>query len=302
MIVNKVLITGADGFVGYWVTKKFVEMGWEVYASVNSLLLKRISDIVPEERIILGDKILNTLLPPIDLVINLAWNGTSGFLRNDFKHQIQNAIDEVEFMKYCKTMGVKRFVGVGSIMEKELEYVIHSDVAPCPAYCYAVGKQLAHNLGKIESAKYNDFDFMWVMITNAYGPGEFSKRLVNTTIRKLLNGVQPEFSAGTQNYDFLYVEDVAEAIYLTGVNGKSMNEYMIGSGEAQQLKKFLGGLCNIINPVIKPIFGNIPFNGVNMPIDVFDNSKLINDTGWKPKTSWNEGIKLTMEWMLKNDY
>jgi nucleoside-diphosphate-sugar epimerase len=39
-----------------------------------------------------------------------------------------------------------------------------------------------------------------------------------------------------------------------------------------------------------------------MPIDVFDNSKLMNDTGWKPKTSWNEGIKLTMEWMLKNDY
>lgn len=300
MVMNKVFITGADGFVGYWVTKKFVEMGWDVFASVHSLPLKRIEELVPMERIKVGRNIIDSTLPPMDLVINLAWNGTSGALRDDYSHQIQNAIDDVEFMKRCHAMGTKRFVGVGSIMEKELESVIHSDVAPSPAYNYAVGKQLAHNLCKIQSSKYKSFDFVWVMITNAYGPGEFSQRLVNTTIGKILDGVTPEFSAGIQNYDFLYVKDVAEAIYLAGINGITMKEYMIGSGKAQQLKNFLVELCDIIDPDIKPIFGNVPFTGVNMPLNTFDNTKLIYDTGWYPKTSWEDGIKLTKDWMMGN--
>ena len=44
------------------------------------------------------------------------------------------------------------------------------------------------------------------MITNAYGVGERSPRMVNTTIQKCIRGEAPQFTAGTQNYDFVYID------------------------------------------------------------------------------------------------
>ena len=46
-------------------------------------------------------------------------------------------------------------------------------------------------------------DLIWAKITNAYGVGELSPRLVNTTIRKVIHGQPPQFTFGTQNYDFI---------------------------------------------------------------------------------------------------
>lgn len=77
------------------------------------------------------------------------------------------------------------------------------------------------------------------MITNAYGVGEFSPRFVNTTLRKIIDGEPLRFTAATQNYDFVYVSDVAKAFYLVAKNGKPFREYMIGSGDAKPLKQFI---------------------------------------------------------------
>ena len=48
------------------------------------------------------------------------------------------------------------------------------------------------------------------MISNIYGPGELSPRLVNTSIRKMLKGEHCAFSAGEQIYDFIYITDAAK--------------------------------------------------------------------------------------------
>ena len=49
----------------------------------------------------------------------------------------------------------------------------------------------------------------------------------------------PQFTAGTQNYDFVYIDDVARAFRLIGEKGKPFHEYLIGSSTARPLKEFL---------------------------------------------------------------
>ena len=96
-------------------------------------------------------------------------------------------------------------------------------------YIYGMGKHIAHCMCKSVATNIG-IDLLWPMISNAYGVGELSPRFVNTTLRKIINGETLQFTAATQNYDFVYVSDVAQAFYKVAINGKPFCEYMIGLG------------------------------------------------------------------------
>ena len=121
--------------------------------------------------------------------------------------------------------------------------------------------------------------------------------MVNTTIRKCIKGEAPQFTAGTQNYDFVYIDDVARAFYLIGKNGKPFHEYLIGSSTARPLKEFLLEMKQSIAPDLDFIFGDIPFTGTNLPLSIFDCSQTEKDTGFKAEISFAEGTKRTRDWL-----
>ena len=81
---------------------------------------------------------------------------------------------------------------------------------PGLGYIYGGGKLIAHVMSMSVAADIG-IDLVWAEITNAYGVGELSPRFVNTTIRKIIHGEPLQFTAGTQNYDFVYIDDVARA-------------------------------------------------------------------------------------------
>lgn len=123
---------------------------------------------------------------------------------------MRNALNTVECMKAAKELGCSRFVCAGSIMEYEVEAVIHTQGSrPGMGYIYGMGKHIAHCMCKSVAANIG-IDLLWSMITNAYGVGELSPRFVNTTLRKIINGEPLQFTAATQNYDFVYVRDCTE--------------------------------------------------------------------------------------------
>lgn len=163
-------------------------------------------------------------------------------------------------------------------------------------YIYGMGKHIAHCLCKSVAADIG-IELVWPMITNAYGVGELSPRFVNTTIRKIIDGEPLQFTAATQNYDFVYVTDVAEAFYLIAKNGRAFCEYMIGSSTARPLKEFILEMQAALAPDAVPLFGDVPFTGTNMPLGTFDTSRTEADCGFKAKVSFAEGTRMTMEWL-----
>lgn len=136
-------------------------------------------------------------------------------------------------------------------------------------------------------------------IINTYGVGEESARLVNSAIRKCIAGISPEFTAGTQNYDFVYIDDVAHAFRLIGENGKPFTSYVIGSSYAKPLKEFLLEMKEAVAPDLPFKFGDVPFTGIDLPLSDFDCSKTEKDTGFKAQISFAEGCKRTFEWWKK---
>lgn len=300
--MEKVIITGADGFVGSYTVEYFLKQGKAVLALDMGKTPKRLKthpnftymqcDISDTEELV-NSIPKNTY----DTFIHFAWAGSAGEARIDYNLQMQNALNTVECIRAAKALGCRRFVCAGSIMEYEVETAIHTQGSrPGMGYIYGMGKHIAHCMGKAVAANIG-IDLIWPMITNAYGVGEFSPRFVNTTLRKIINDEPLQFTAATQNYDFVYVTDVAKAFYLVSEKGIPFKEYMIGSGDAKPLKEFILEMVESCGPESKPIFGDIPFTGTNMPLSTFDISDIKNDCGFIPEVSFKEGTNKTMEWL-----
>ncbi len=300
--MQKVIITGADGFVGYYTTLCFLGEGCEVLAldiGETPNRLKPQKGLTYLQCDVSDPKNLLDRIPRgvYDTFIHFAWAGSAGPQRVDYNLQMKNAIDTVECMKAAKELGCSRFVCAGSIMEYEVEAAVHAQGSrPGMGYIYGMAKHSAHSLCKAVSANIG-IELMWPMITNAYGIGEFSPRFVNTTLRKMIAGEPLEFTSGTQNYDFVYVTDVAKAFYLVAKNGKAGCEYMIGSGEAKPLREFVIEMVAACAPHMAPHFGDVPFTGTNMPLSTFDIRDIQEDCGFAPTVSFAEGTKMTMEWL-----
>ena len=300
--MQKVIITGSNGFVGSYTAKEFLNNG---YAVIGVDVSETPRDDLSKDAFqyiscdVFNSEALRSKISADDYAafIHFAWVGSAGPARIDYNLQMGNALGTVECMKAAKELGCKRFVCAGSIMEYEVEAAVHSQGSkPGMGYIYGMGKHIAHSMCKAVAAEIG-IELVWPMITNAYGVGELSPRFVNTTLRKIIHGEPLQFTAATQNYDFVYVTDVAKAFYLITTKGKPFYEYMIGSGNARPLKEFILEMQQALAPETTPLFGDIPFTGTNMPLNTFSIEDTARDTGFKPEVSFAEGTKMTMEWL-----
>lgn len=300
--MKRAVVTGANGFVGSALVKELVKNRTEVIAldkkghydqlPVNAFVRFYPFELSQPHQI--KDKLKEF---DIDIFYHLAWAGSAGEARADAALQLRNAAWTVECLKLAKEIGCKRFVNAGSIMELETISAVFKDGnKPGLGYIYGAGKLAAHAMCKSAAADIG-IELVWAMLTNAYGVGEKSPRMVNTAIRKCIQGEPPRFTAGTQNYDFVYIDDVARAFRLIGENGRAFSEYLIGSSNARPLKEFLLEMKEAIAPDMDFIFGDIPFTGVNQPLEQFDCSKTEADTGFRAEIEFGEGCRRTYYWL-----
>lgn len=304
--MKTVIVSGANGFVGSALVKELLKYDYRIFAlgregrSSNLAEDSRVTFVPCElaEMASLKDK-----LPAenYDAFYHFAWSGSAGPARADTVLQLQNAQWTVDSLRAAKELGCKRFICAGSIMEHETMAAAYTQGnKPGMGYIYGGGKVIAHIMCMSVAAQLG-IDLLWPEITNAYGVGERSPRMVNTTIQKCIRGEAPQFTAGTQNYDFVYIDDVARAFRLIGENGKPFHEYLIGSSTARPLKEFLLEMQAAIAPDLDFVFGDIPFTGIDLPLSKFDCSQTEADTGFRAEVSFAEGCKRTMEWWKEED-
>lgn len=302
----KAIVTGANGFIGSNLVKKLIKNDIEVLAVDISFNPSRLEDNEKIKRVELSIDSIFSLKEMVkngeyELFYHFAWLGSAGPLRMDEKIQTQNALWTVDCLRVAKEIGCKKFICAGSIMEFEVHEAIYAQESkPGTPYIYGAGKVLAHELCK-PIANQLGIELIWAYITNAYGVGEKSPRFINTTLRKIINKEPLEFTSGTQNYDFVYIDDVANAFYLLGIKGKANKGYIIGSGDAKPLRDFIIEMCDSNSKDNPPLFGNVPFTGINVPLSTFSIDEIVQDCGFEAKVSFAEGTKRTIEWLKEVD-
>lgn len=304
--MTKTIITGASGFVGKSLVKELSAKGYEVLAIIRNKNkvsefddLSNVSVVVCDLRDISN---LKNFLPKTDYsyFFHLAWEGTSGPDREDYHKQLQNVVYTCEAVKTAKELGCKRFIYAGSLMEYEsIKYIPINGSIPVKNYIYRTAKLTAHYMAKSLAVDLG-IDFVTGTISNAYGEGEISPRLINSTIRILLKNEKTSFTSGEQLYDFIYITDVAKAFIAIAEKGRAYGNYYIGNRTQRKLKDYLIDIKNCIDKNIELGFGEIPFYGASLDYTEFDTNALYEDTDFKCEVDFMEGIKKTIKWIEQN--
>ena len=235
-----------------------------------------------------------------DVFFHLAWSGSTGPERSDYKLQLKNVEYTLDAVNVAAKLGCKKFVGAGTLAEYDCNSYIPLDGStPNAVTCYGTAKIACHYMSKAECNRLG-IEHTWAYLSNTYGIGNRTQNFVNFALKTMITGKPANFTPGEQPYDFVYVSDTAKGLYCIGEQGKNNHDYYIGSNKATKLKEFIYKIRDAVDTNIQLNLGAVPFNGVELPESVFDCTKLIKHTGYSPSVSFDDGIKTTVEW-LKNE-
>jgi len=300
--MKNVIVAGASGFIGKNLVRNLLGRGYKVTA-----LGRKFDDELKTNAVCISviDKSMESISTELDeeysCFYDLAWVGTSGPLRADYNAQLDNVKLTCDYVRLAAMIHCPRFIYASSINEMETyEYLQSDNIEPSDGYIYGTGKLAAHLMG--ETVAYqNGVEFIPVIITNIYGIGEKSARLIYTSIVKLLKGEHCSFTEGYQTYDFIYITDAINSLIEVAEKGRAFNRYYIGSGEPKPLREFLLRMRDVVAPDAVLGLGDISFKGVNINYNQFELKKIEKNTGYKNKVSFEDGIRMTTDYIRKEE-
>lgn len=297
--MNNVLITGANGFIGSWLTNFLSEKKINVYAVIRNeksdkskiidssfvhFLYSDLDNILELEKSLFNVK--------IDTIYHFAWEGVGGAKRAEYNIQLKNVQGACDCMVLASKIGCEKFLCAGTISEKIAENILTMDTA-AENNIYAISKSTANRILKVLSRKFG-IELIWMRLANSYGPNNQCGNIVNYILDKFKEGEKPELSDCNQPYDVIYIEDLVEAIFLLGYKNVSKDLYYIGSGTPQTLKEIISRIRDAYPKDVEVLFGAKPDDGLKFKDEWFGIDDLVRDTGYASKYSIEEGIIKTV--------
>lgn len=298
--MNKVVITGATGAIGISLINIFIEKNIEVLVLANPGSHR--NKYIPVARNV---KVIEVNADDYDKVdvkgerydvfYNFAWQ--DGRFRDAAELQYKNIERSLKAVRLAKRLGCHKFIGSGSQAEYGVANTILSDKVPAfPCNAFGAAKLCS---GQLSRSLCNELgmEHIWTRILSVYGPYDGENTMIISAINKWINGDRPKFTYGEQEWDYIFSDDAANALYLLGMtDGINDKIYCIGSGRTKKIKEFIEDIYNKLNPEMPLIFGELPYLSNQINYLCADISELTKDTGFQPKVSFEEGIKKTINW------
>lgn len=298
---KRVVVLGANGFLGSKLSIQLASNDVDVYAFVArgldySFLLnnKKIKCIEFELSSLMDEDFI--CVNNSDIIFNMAWVGVSAMYRNTVKAQIENIPFCINVIDFAEKYNIKRLIIPGSASEVSCQgEIIDGNNKPAPSDMYSATKVGVHYIAETY-ARQKKIDFIWTQVTSIYGPGRDDNNLISYAIKTLLKGEKPSFTGLEQRWDYLYIDDLIDAFVRIGLYGKAGKTYAVGSGESETLRTYVEIIRDIINPVLPLGIGELPYKNAIIDNQVLDISQLVQDTGFKPKYSFRDGINSVIDY------
>jgi nucleoside-diphosphate-sugar epimerase len=299
----RVLITGATGFLGSHVLRRFLANGGHEVA----VLLRphtdrgRIADVLDRVTVIEGTmerandahQTMAAFGPAT--VIHLAWMGVDSRSRAS-PEQTRNIQATLQLLQLAQRVGVQHWIGLGSQAEYgPANARLREDAPTRPTSMYGVAKLSTCLLTERLCAGWN-IRWAWVRLFSAYGPGDQPDCMIPTVIEQLLRKQRPLLTRGEQRWDYLYVTAAAEAVYEVAVAARAQGVYNLGSGRAVSIRSIVERTRDFIDPQLPLGFGEIPYGPNQIMHLEADIDRLRKDVGWWPRVPLEDGLKETVAW------
>ena len=294
----KAIVTGANGFVGSNLIRKLIDNNVEVLAIDVSFANSKLSSnsLISKKEIAIED--IQSLVESIkygdyDVLYHFAWRGVNGPDKSNILIQLKNVENTLICADFAKKIGTKKFLCAGTIAERNVESLNNIDYAG-PGMFYGSAKHTAHLL--LETyCKNIGLNFVWLQFSNIYGPNNKTGNLISYTLNQLQKGDAASFGPATQPYDFIFINDLIEAVYRVGIMETKHNFYFVGSGSPMILSSYLNKIGTAFGRPDLIKIGERPDDGIRYSYEMLKNSELIDDIGNYISGSFDELIKYTIE-------
>lgn len=330
--VLSVLITGAAGFIGSHLSKRFLKEGYEVvgYDNLNDyydvqLKKDRLKNIDHQNFTFIEgnledrEAINKTFLEnDINIVINLAAQaGVRYSLENPHSYIDSNVVGFTNILEACRHNKVEQLIYASSSSvygaNTKLPFSVHDNVDH-PLSLYAATKKanelMAHTYSHLFGLPTTGLRFFTV-----YGPWGRPDMALFLFTKSIIEG-QPIkiFNNGKMMRDFTYVDDIVESIFRLSLrkpepnpdwNGRNPDPgtsyapykvYNIGNNSPVNLMDFVTTIEEKLGIEAKKEF--MPLQAGDVPETFADVQDLINDIGFKPQTSIKDGVSNFIDWYV----
>jgi len=294
----KVLLTGANGFVGSHVLNHFVALGWDVVitlrsgsdcwrieAQLNNVTVVNL-DEVDLEKIFLAHE--------IDCIVHLA----SLYRKNDDIGELEsliqsNVIFPLALVYEAQKSGVRAFINTGTFFEySQSNYKLKENTDRKPINNYAATK-IAFSK-QLEKYKHQ-MSIIELVLFSPYGPADNDK-LIPYIIHNLLKHQSPNLQQGNNEIDLVHVTDIARAFELAVIHSvesrAGFDRVNIADGQSISVKEIAMLLHEIMGSSVECVLGE-----VDSPLVVeADITKAKDLLDWVPSVSLKQGLKSTVEY------
>lgn len=296
--MRKAIVTGANGFIGSSLITSLVLKNVEVIAVDIDFSNCRLpqSELITLIESNVEASLLNKISNGVyDAFYNFAWKGVNGADKANPTIQLTNIQMAIDCANICKQLGVKKYLCAGTVAENAT-FSLSNLQQTSGSMMYGVAKH-ACRLILEDYCKNIGQQFVWMQFSNIYGVGNKTGNLVSYTLGELMAGNEATFGPALQPYDFVYVDDLIEAVYRLGEKETPNAFYYIGSGTPRILKDFLLQIGKLSGYADKVRIGIRPDDGIKYSLEMFDNKSLVNVIGDYVVTDFDNGINKTIEWL-----
>lgn len=297
---NNILLLGGGGFIGQATARRLAlgEMNVHILARQHSL------PAAPTIHLHTGDlsnpAILDTLLPQCSTVVHLASSTTPGSSANKPSDELDNlrpTLNLLDRLHGQKSIHLIFISSGGTVYGNPSCTPVSEDAPFAPRSYHGAGKMALEGFLQAFRAAGNAVTIL--RPSNAYGPEQDLRRgfgFVRTVLEHAQKGTALEiWGDGNAVRDFVYVEDVAEAIALAINNPTDNGTYNIGAGQGHTLNEVLALAQRITGVKINTLYK--PAREGDVRGIVLDVSRARSTLGWQPDINLEEGIRRTWEWL-----
>ncbi|MFY9302549.1 MAG: dTDP-glucose 4,6-dehydratase [Atribacterales bacterium] len=315
--MNKILISGGAGFIGANLVKLLLkwEPEWKIvvadaltYAG-DKKRLEEISDnprfsfyqvdITQKEKM----REIWEREKPQGVIHLAAESHVDRSIKDPSPFILTNVLGTEVLLELSLEFGVSRFLHVstdevyGELKDKEGKFTEEHPLAPSSPY--SASKAGGELLVKAYERTFN-LPVVIVRPSNNYGPWQYPEKLIPVVIWQALHRQPvPVYGRGENWREWLYVEDCAQGIYAAFLKGREGEIYNLGSGEERQNLDTVKTILSLLGEQ-EDLIQFVPDRPGHDFRYFLDNQKAKRELNWEAKTKFEEGIKKTVDWYIKN--